>query len=199
MSRWLMKHHQIDLGPQDLRVRIMPYDTFAPFGKDAYDWISQFPTSTAYEIARAVRFMVPKDPVLMSDEELENSRKDFVEPTMETCPYGTSVREVFSKLQEAGLLKDGNGRKHGGPHRGKPDIGLLGALALSEDGLVDGMFIPRRNVRRNKSTERRWARWFNAFCEKNDLDRDEAFRRIMELAIRQLGEDDEADDTPAAA
>lgn len=59
-------------------------------------------------------------------------------------------------------------------------------LKLSDSGLIDGLFIPRRHKRRNNKVEQQWARWFNEYCEANDIDRDEAFRRIMETAMASM-------------
>jgi len=185
MSRWLLKDYSIDLSPQDLRVRIMPYDTFAPYGEEVLDWIEAFAPSTSYELARAVRLMLPKDPLLMELDEIHETMRDYVSRVKEACPYGTGVREVFPKLQESGLLPDG--LRRGG--KSKPhydELNVLDLIGVSETGVIEGMFIPRRHKRRRAGTEQRWAKWFAEFCEANDIDRDEAFRRIMELAMKEL-------------
>jgi hypothetical protein len=184
MSRWLLKDHDIDLGPADLRMRIWPFDTFSPFGNKVRDWIEPFAPSTAYELSRAARFLLDKEPTLMDDTELADAKRTVIDPIVEACPYGTSVRDVFPKLAHLGVPQSGGA---GGPKRGPPDDAtLLDALARSQDGMVEGMFIPRRNRRPNRKVEQRWAAWYQEYCVNHDLDRDEAFRQIMELAMRHL-------------
>ena len=183
MSRWLMMEHTIDLSPNDLRMRIMPYDTFSPFGEKVMHWLSPFSPSTQYELSRCARLAFDKEALLMNEEELETTHSMIISPMIEAIPFGTPIREVLPKLVEADIIASRylSGGKTRGPRN---NSGLLSELSDAEDGMVDGMFIMRRN-KKNPATETKWRDWCKAYCIENDAGRDEAFTQIMQWAMER--------------